>query len=178
MADAPYGFIRGPRLYVCARGSPRRGACAPRGSAQGKSPHGPLHNQSLHVARLSAVCLFEGCGEEAGQHASQALALARRHGERGFEAFGLCQLGAVCAQADPPEVAQGEAQYRMALALAEALGMRPLVAHCHLGLGILYAKIGWSERARAELSAAIDLYRAMDMTLWLPQAEARLAQLQ
>jgi hypothetical protein len=53
--------------------------------------------------------------------------------------------------------------------------MRPLQAHCHLGLGTLYAKVGRREQARAELSAAIKLYRAMDMTFWLPQAEAALA---
>jgi Adenylate and Guanylate cyclase catalytic domain len=59
-----------------------------------------------------------------------------------------------------------------ALALAETLGMLPLQAHCHLGLGTLYAKIDQREPARAELSAAIDLYRAIEMTFWLPQAEA------
>ena len=69
---------------------------------------------------------------------------------------------------------QAEAHYRQALALAEELGMRPLLAHCHLGLGTLYAKIGQREQARAELSTAIDLYRAMEMTFWLPQAEAAL----
>ena len=65
---------------------------------------------------------------------------------------------------------------RAALALAEELGMRPLVAHCHLGLGRLYGQAGRGEQARADLSAAIELYRAMDMTFWLPQAEAALAQ--
>ena len=62
--------------------------------------------------------------------------------------------------------------------LAEELGMRPLVAHCHLGLGTLYAKTGQREQAHAELAAAIDLYRALDMTFWLPQAEAVLAQVE
>jgi uncharacterized protein HemY len=52
--------------------------------------------------------------------------------------------------------------------------MRPLLAHCHLGLGTLYAKIGRWEQARAELAAAIALYRAMDMTFWLPEPEAAL----
>jgi hypothetical protein len=52
--------------------------------------------------------------------------------------------------------------------------MRPLQAHCHLGLGTLYAKLARSEEARAELSAAIELFRAMEMTFWLPQAEAAL----
>ena len=56
--------------------------------------------------------------------------------------------------------------------------MRPLQAHCHRGLGTLYAKIGRREPARAELSTAIELYRAMDMTFWLPQAEAALAQVE
>jgi hypothetical protein len=56
--------------------------------------------------------------------------------------------------------------------------MRPLVAHCLLGLGTLYAKIDCPEPARTELSAAIALYRAMDMTFWLPQAEAALAQVE
>jgi hypothetical protein len=56
--------------------------------------------------------------------------------------------------------------------------MRPLQAHCHLGLGTLYARINQREPARAELSAAVDLYRAMDMTFWLPQAEAALAQVE
>ena len=55
--------------------------------------------------------------------------------------------------------------------------MRPLLAHCHLGLGTLYVKIGRPEQARVELSAAIDLYRAMEMTFWLPQAEAALARI-
>jgi hypothetical protein len=66
--------------------------------------------------------------------------------------------------------------YRQALALAEELGMRPLVAHCHLGLGKLYVTIGRRAKARAELSAAVALYRTMDMTFWLPEAEAALAQ--
>jgi hypothetical protein len=76
----------------------------------------------------------------------------------------------------PPEVAQAEAHYQQALGLAAELGMRPLVAHCHHGLGTLYATIGQPEQARAALAAALALYRVMDMTFWLPQAEAALAQ--
>src|SRR4029450_12581158 len=66
--------------------------------------------------------------------------------------------------------------YQQALALAEELGMRPLQAHCYLGLGTLYAVTGQREVARTAPGAAITLYRAMEMTLWLPQAEATLAQ--
>ena len=76
---------------------------------------------------------------------------------------------------EPPDVEQAESHYRQALALAEELGMRPLQAHCHRGLGTLYVTMGQREQARAALSTAIDLYRAMEMTFWLPQAEAMLA---
>ena len=137
---------------------------------------GALKGQAYRVAWLSEVCRLAGRGEEAWQHARQALDLARQHKERGNEALALHQLGVVHAHADPPDAAQAEAHYQQALALAEELGMRPLQAHCHFGLGTLYTKIGRREQARAELSAAIDLYRAMEMTFWLPQAEAALAE--
>ena len=54
----------------------------------------------------------------------------------------------------------------------------PEAAQTLLGLGTLYATIGQQEQARSELSAAIVLYRAMDMTFWLPQTEAVLAQVE
>jgi tetratricopeptide (TPR) repeat protein len=119
-----------------------------------------------------------GRGKEAWQHACQALDLARQLKERGNEAHALHQLGVVHAHAHPPDTAQAEAHYQQALALAEQLGMRPLMAHCHRGLGTLYATIGQRQQACAELSAAMDLYRAMEMTFWLPQAQAALAQVE
>jgi tetratricopeptide (TPR) repeat protein len=88
----------------------------------------------------------------------------------------LHQLGVVQAHADPPDAAQAEAYYQQALALAEKLGMRPLMAHCHLGLGTLYAATSQREQARTALATTIALYRTMDMIFWLPQAEAALAQ--
>ena len=54
--------------------------------------------------------------------------------------------------------------------------MRPLQAHCHRGLGTLYATAGQREQARTALSTAIAMYQAMDMTFWLPQTEAALRQ--
>jgi tetratricopeptide (TPR) repeat protein len=130
------------------------------------------------VAQLSEVCRLGGRSDEAWEHARQALDLARQHKERGHEALALHQLGAVQAHADPPEVAQAEASYQQALALADALGMRPLVAHCHRGLGTLYATAGQGAQARAALTTAIEMYRAMDMTFWLPQTETALAQVE
>jgi DNA-binding winged helix-turn-helix (wHTH) protein/class 3 adenylate cyclase/tetratricopeptide (TPR) repeat protein len=136
---------------------------------------GGLHDHAHRVAWLSEVWRLAGRREEAWQHAHQALDLARQHNERANEALALHQLGAVQADADPPDVAQAEAHYQQALALAEALGMRPLQAHCHCGLGTLYAKTGQTEQARAALAAAIALYRDMDMLFWLPETEAALA---
>jgi tetratricopeptide (TPR) repeat protein len=137
---------------------------------------GGLHGQAHWVAWLSEVYRLAGRRDEAWQHARQALDLARQLKDRGNEAVALHQLGVIHAHADPPDAAPAEAHYQQALALAEALGMRPLVAHCHHGLGRLYGRTGRAEQARAALTTAIDLYHAMDMTFWLPQAEAALAQ--
>jgi hypothetical protein len=54
--------------------------------------------------------------------------------------------------------------------------MRPLLAHCHLGLGRLSSQQGQNLAARRELSTALALYRALDMGFWLQQATAALAQ--
>ena len=78
----------------------------------------------------------------------------------------------------PNRLSNPQAFFREGAALGECpqLGMRPLQAHCHHGLGTLYARRGQWEQARTELGAALDLYQAMDMTFWLPQVEAVLAQ--
>ncbi len=68
----------------------------------------------------------------------------------------------------------GEAHYCKALALAEPRGMRPLVAHCHLGLGKLFRHTGKREQAREHLTTATTMYREMGMTYWLGQAEAEM----
>jgi hypothetical protein len=83
----------------------------------------------------------------------------------------------IAAQRNPPEHERVEDYYRRALTLADELGMRPLGTHCRRGLGTLYATTGQREQARAALDTAISLYRAMDMTFWLPQTEVALAQL-
>jgi tetratricopeptide (TPR) repeat protein len=110
--------------------------------------------------------------------AARALGLIRERKARGNEAWTLRLLGDIARHGDYPQVQQAETHYRQALALADEIGMRPLQAHCHLGLGTLYAKIDQRKHAREELSTAIELYRAMDMTFWLSQAEAALAQVQ
>jgi class 3 adenylate cyclase/DNA-binding winged helix-turn-helix (wHTH) protein/tetratricopeptide (TPR) repeat protein len=122
------------------------------------------------------VQMLVGRLEDAHVLAEHALALVRTQKERGHQAYALRLLGEIAARHDPPKAEPAEAYYREALALAEELGMRPLVAHCHRGLGTLYGQMEQIEEARAALSTAIALYRAMEMPFWLLQAEAALAQ--
>jgi hypothetical protein len=58
--------------------------------------------------------------------------------------------------------------------LVEELGMRPLIAHCHASLGTLYRRSGAPERSQEHFAATKTMYRDMDMTSWLEQAEAEL----
>jgi tetratricopeptide (TPR) repeat protein len=96
-----------------------------------------------------------GRRKEAWQYTHQALELARQQKTRGNEGQALRQRGAVHADANPPNIEPAEAYYRQALTLGNELGLRPRLAHCHLGLGTLYAKIGRRKQARAELSTAL-----------------------
>ena len=96
----------------------------------------------------------------------------------GYRYTTLHLLGDVAMHREPPDIDQATAHYRQALAVANELGMRPLQAHCHRGLGTLYAATEQREQACTELSTAIALYRDMEMTFWLPQTEAALAQVE
>ena len=137
-----------------------------------------MANYALQVVWLGEAYLRAGRLDEAGAQAQRALDFARAHKARGHAAYALRLLGDIAAHREPPEIEPAQAAYRQALALADELSMRPLVAHCHHGLGRLYARTGQREQARAELSTAIGMYRSMAMPLWLPQAEAALAQVE
>jgi tetratricopeptide (TPR) repeat protein len=106
--------------------------------------------------------------------AAQALGLARQHKERGHEAWVLRLLGEVASHLAALDAGQARAHYTEALDLANQLGMRPLVAHCHLGLGKLYRRTGRREQASEHLTTATTLYREMDMRFWLEKAEAEI----
>jgi tetratricopeptide (TPR) repeat protein len=114
--------------------------------------------------------LLSGRLAEASDIAERALQLSRTHKERGHEAWALKLLGDVALGHNPPKTQQAESYYRHASAVSLELGMRPLQAHCHLGLGKAYAAVGAVEQARPEMAAAIDLYRSMEMNLWLARA--------
>jgi tetratricopeptide (TPR) repeat protein len=127
---------------------------------------------------LGEAQMLTGCLDEAHTLTERTLALTRAHQAQGNQAYTLRLLGDIAAHRHPPDTASAETHYRQALALAEELGMRPLQAHCHRGLGTLYAMTGQHERARTALSTAIALYRDMAMTFWLPQTEVALAQVE
>jgi tetratricopeptide (TPR) repeat protein len=137
-----------------------------------------LMQQAAMLALLGEACLCTDGVDEASTAAQWALSLATERGQRGDAAAAMHVLGDIAAHRTPPDIEQAEAHYQQALALAEEFGMRPLQAHCHRGLGTLYATTGQREQARTELSTALTMYRAMDMTFWLPQTEAALAQVE
>src|SRR5207253_4209008 len=103
--------------------------------------------------------------------------ISRTHTGRGYEAHAYRLLGEVAMRRAPPDVDEAAAHYRPALALAGELGMRPLVAHSHLGLGKLYRRTGKREQAQEHLTTARTMYREMGMTYWLERAEAEMGKL-
>ena len=128
-------------------------------------------NHSLRLARLAEVHLKAGRPETAFPLAAQALDVAQEHRERGHEANALRLLASIEVERETPALDRAEDGYRKALTLAEQLGMRPLQAHCHGGLGRLHRRRGDAASAAVATAAARELYRAMDMTFWLHQTE-------
>jgi DNA-binding NtrC family response regulator/tetratricopeptide (TPR) repeat protein len=131
--------------------------------------------QAQRLAWLGEISLLSGRRDDAVQLAERALELARTHKERGHEAWALRLLGKAHASRGAGRSSEAEDSYRQALAIAHALGMRPLIAHCHLGLGKLYRRTGRRQQAQEHLTTATTMLRDMDMRFWLEQAEAEMA---
>jgi tetratricopeptide (TPR) repeat protein len=132
---------------------------------------------TLWLIHLSEGHRLAGRLDEAAHGAIRALELARAYQERGHQVYALRLLGEIAAHREPSEIEPAETHYRQAKALAEELGMRPLVAHCHLGLAKLYRRTGKREQARDHLTTATTLYREMDMRFWRERAEAEMKEL-
>jgi len=135
--------------------------------------------QSLCIAFLAEAYLVVGHVAKAQKQAEQAVAVARGREQRSWEAWALKLLGDFHA-ADFVERSAAEQAgdfYREALALATELGMRPLVAHCHFGLGKLYRKANEREETREHFTTAITMYREMNMQFWLEKAEMEMKKL-
>jgi class 3 adenylate cyclase/tetratricopeptide (TPR) repeat protein len=135
---------------------------------------GRLAFLSLSTAWLGEGYLLSGRLAEAGTLAERARQIASEHKERAHEAWALKLLGDIALHHGATETERAEAYYRRAMAVSRELEMRPLQAHCHVGLGNVCIAREMSAQGRAELSAAADLYRSMEMTFWLNRAEATL----
>jgi hypothetical protein len=115
-------------------------------------------------------------GEADGRAPAQrAPGRARQYKKRGHEAYTLRLLGEIASRENPLDISKAEDHYRQALALAEELGMRPLIAHCYVGLGKLYRRTGNTQQARTHLTDGVAMMREMEMGVWLERAEAELA---
>jgi predicted ATPase len=132
---------------------------------------GRLDQHALRLAYLGGAYLDAGRRDEAAAAATSSATFAREHGARGEEAWATRQLAEAAAGADPPEVDTAASRYGQSLALARELAMRPLVAHCHLGLGGLYRRTGDYAKASEHLSTEKAMYREMDMRVWLEKAD-------
>ncbi len=139
---------------------------------------GGVANHPLFLAYLGEAHLLTGRAGDALEVARRALDLAQRQKERGNEAWVLRLLGEIAAHDDPPDVKSAEDHYRQALARSDELGMRPLVAHCHLGLGKLYRRTGDGAKAEQHLTIARAMYREMGMSFWLEKADTELGGVQ
>jgi DNA-binding SARP family transcriptional activator len=134
---------------------------------------GFMFGHALVEACLAEALLHAGRVEAASRLADRALERARRQGEHGWAAWTLRLHGEIASADDRPTDAEGF--YRRAIALTEERGMRPLLAHCRLGLGQLYRRTGRREEAGVDLCAGLEMYRALDMGFWAARAEAELA---
>ena len=106
---------------------------------------------------FAEACLLAGRRADAAAAAAGALELSRQRAERGVEARVLYLLAEIAAHGQPIEAETALDRYQQAASLADALGQRSLVAHCHLGLGKLYWRTAKRAEAEAELVVATKL---------------------
>jgi class 3 adenylate cyclase/tetratricopeptide (TPR) repeat protein len=119
---------------------------------------------------LGRACWLLGRLDDARRLAARASESSPH--QRGFAAYARHLQGDLAAHSDRLEAEDAERHYRAALALAEPRAMRPLMAHCHFGLGVLYRRVGKAQPAHEHLTTAMAMYRDMDMPFWLEQAAA------
>ena len=142
--------------------------------SEAETPSVRIFDTSTARTALGTGYLLAGRLSAASEIASGAADLAAARGFRGSQAWAAHLLGEIATCRDPPEVAPAEEHYRRALTVAEELGMRPLVAHCHRGLGLLYQRVGERRKAEEQVTTALAMYRDMDMGFWQQKTEVDL----
>jgi tetratricopeptide (TPR) repeat protein len=162
-------------VYLLA-GRIDEGVALVRGAADEVESRRLLMQQAAVLALLGEACLLAGRVGEASSVARRALDLATERGQRGDAAAAL-HVVAEAAARQAADVGLAERDYLAAIALAEELQMRPLLARDQLGIGRLYLRAGDSKRAEHHLRSAASLFREMDMRLGLAQAAHSLGEL-
>ena len=120
---------------------------------------------------LGRASLVLGRLDDAERLAGMALDAASERTD--FVPDTLHLLGDVALDPGRFDAERAESHYGKAMALAESRGMRPLLAHCHLGIGKLCARTERRERAIDHLTTAAAMYHDMDMAAdWREQATA------
>jgi tetratricopeptide (TPR) repeat protein len=133
-----------------------------------------LGGHAMILVRLGEAYLRGARMADAERTCRRALLLSRKQGEYGYEAYAL-RLLAELEVSDPSPLDQSETNYREALKRAEEFNLRPLAAHCHLGLGRRYKSAGRRESAEQHFATAAALFEKLDMQTWTEQAQSQLA---
>ena len=126
----------------------------------------------LAASHMGETYLLIGQPVEAKECAKHALALARKRKERGHEAWALHLLGEIDSHGSMTALESAENYLRQSLTIAEQLGMRPLVSHCHFALGKLDLWHSKPDAAREHIAVATAMYRDLDMSFWSQKANA------
>jgi tetratricopeptide (TPR) repeat protein len=122
---------------------------------------------AVRLSRLAEAYQMAGRIQEATERGRSAVDLARKHRERANEALALRALAAIMARSDRFDAEAARQHYEASLALARQVGMRPLIAHCHSGLGSLFSRTGNGEQAAQQVAIAATMYRELGMIGWL-----------
>jgi class 3 adenylate cyclase/tetratricopeptide (TPR) repeat protein len=120
------------------------------------------------------ACLRAGQIKRGVEAASHALQFSHARREAGSEAWAHRLLAEAGLRHCPPNGPLVEEHCRRAMGLAAERGMRPLLAHCHLGLAELKRHSGTWDDARAHLATAASMYRELEMRSWFDKAERAL----
>ena len=125
---------------------------------------------AVRLTRLAEAYLLASRTAEAADHARRAVDLARKHKERANEALALRALAETMARSDRSDAGALQ-HYEASLALAQEIGMQPLIAHGHLGLGKLFVRAGKRQQAAEQLALATSMYRDLGMSAWVERLQ-------
>ena len=157
------GHCRQPRLRILARQRTTRAlTLLEEGTKEDnlRASFWPTHPLIILADAYRAV----GKVSEAAETVSRALKISDKRGERGFEAWAMLVTAGIKNAAQRPEEANN--WYQRALKQASNLSMRPLVAHCHLGLADSHLHLGTKKQAQLENKTALEMYHSLGMTYW------------